>query len=97
MHIHPPVEPLFRVGELGLGYDVENDLVGLVAREVPTEEEQTEEETNVVRFWCSRAQIRALIHWGVEISSRGRPLCEQCGEPKDPEGHFCPRKNGHQH
>ena len=97
MHIHPPVEPLFRVGELGLGYDVENDLVGLVAREITTQEDQPEEETNVVRYWCTRTQIRALIHWGVEISSRGRPLCEQCGEPMDPEGHFCPRKNGHRH
>src|SRR5512141_1283080 len=26
MHIHPPVDPLFRVGEVGLGYDAENDL-----------------------------------------------------------------------
>src|SRR5512146_828730 len=26
MHIFPPVEPLFRVGELGLGYDSDNDL-----------------------------------------------------------------------
>ena len=29
MRIHPPVDPLFRVGELGLGYDTENDLVEL--------------------------------------------------------------------
>jgi uncharacterized repeat protein (TIGR03847 family) len=30
MRINPPVDPLFRVGELGLGYDAENDLVVLV-------------------------------------------------------------------
>src|SRR5512136_3175985 len=34
MHIHPPVDPLFRVGEFGLGYDSENDLMVLVAREL---------------------------------------------------------------
>src|SRR5512135_3275023 len=31
MHIHPPVDPLFRTGELGLGYDAEDDLIVLIA------------------------------------------------------------------
>ena len=34
MRIHPPVDPLFRTGELGLGYDAENDRVVLIAREL---------------------------------------------------------------
>jgi len=96
MRISPPVDPLFRVGELGLGYDEGNDLVVLVAREVIGEDEN-QEEARVVRFWCTRAQIRAMCHWGMEIASRGRPICPQCGEPMDPEGHFCPKKNGHKH
>lgn len=96
MHIEPPVDPLFRVGEMGLGYDVENDLVVLVARELLTEGVDAEE-AGVVRFWCTRSQIRALGAWGTELSSRGRPTCPYCGEPMDPEGHFCPKKNGHKH
>ena len=96
MHINPPVDPLFRVGELGLGYDAENDLVVLVTRELLPEGEQAEN-ANVVRFWCSRSQIRAMCHWGMEVASRGRPICPQCGEPMDPEGHFCPKRNGHKH
>jgi len=96
MHIHPPVEPLFRVGEIGLGYDADNDQVALVAREVILEG-QSEDDVSVVRFWCTRPQLRAFVHWGVEVASRGRPLCPQCGQPMDPEGHFCPRKNGHKH
>jgi uncharacterized repeat protein (TIGR03847 family) len=96
MHIHPPVDPIFRVGEMGLGYDSENDLLVLVAREMVAED-QDQEEAGVVRFWCTRSQLRALTHWGLEIASRGRPLCPQCGEPIDPEGHFCPKKNGHKH
>jgi uncharacterized repeat protein (TIGR03847 family) len=96
MRIHPPVEPVFRVGELGLGYDAENDLLVLVARELVAEGEE-QDEAGVVRFWCSRSQLRALTHWGLEVASRGRPLCPQCGEPMDAEGHFCPKKNGHQH
>jgi uncharacterized repeat protein (TIGR03847 family) len=94
MHIHPPVDPLFRVGEFGLGYEAENDLMVLVARELVPEGTPAEE-TGVVRFWCTRDQLRALARWGIEVASRGRPLCPQCGEPMDPEGHFCPKKNGH--
>ena len=96
MHIHPPLDPLFRTGELGLGYDSENDLVVLIAREL-LDEDQDQNEASVVRFWCTRDQIRALCHWGMEVASRGRPLCSQCGQPMDPEGHFCPKKNGHKH
>ena len=96
MHIHTPVDPLFRTGELGLGYDSEEDLVVLIARELVAEE-QDQEEANVVRFWCTREQLRAMCHWGVEVASRGRPICPQCGQPEEPEGHFCPKKNGHEH
>lgn len=95
MHIHPPVDPLFRVGELGLGYDADNDLVVLVTRELLPEDTEAAE-ASVVRFWCTRTQIRAMCHWGMEVASKGRPLCPQCGQPMDPEGHFCPKKNGHQ-
>lgn len=96
MHINPPVDPLFRVGEVGLGYDAENDLVVLVVREL-LPEEQSQEEASVVRFWCTRSQLQALCRWGMEVVAHGRPLCPQCGQPMDPEGHFCPKKNGHKH
>ena len=96
MHILPPVDPLFRVGELGLGYDADNDLLILVAREL-IGEDQDADKAGVVRFWCTRSQLRAMSNWGIEVASRGRPLCPQCREPMDPEGHFCPKKNGHSH
>lgn len=98
MHIHPPVDPLFRVGEIGLGYDTEHDLIVLVVRELPAEgQDPTDESLGIVRFWCTRSQVRAMARWGIEVASRGRPLCPQCGEPMDPQGHFCPKKNGHKH
>lgn len=96
MRINPPVDPLFRVGEIGLGYDSDNDLVVVVAREQLLEG-QDPEEASLVRFWCTRSQIRSLGRWGIEVASRGRPICPQCGEPMEPEGHFCPKKNGHKH
>jgi uncharacterized repeat protein (TIGR03847 family) len=96
MHIQPPVDPLFRVGEIGLGYEADQDLVVLVVREL-IGEEQDQEEARVARFWCTRSQIRSMCRWGMEVAARGRPLCPQCGEPMEPEGHFCPKKNGHKH
>ncbi len=96
MHIQQPIDPLFRVGELGLGYDAENDQIVLVARELIPEDENPET-AMVVRFWCTRDQMRAMCQWGMEVASRGRPICPQCGQPMDPEGHFCPKKNGHKH
>jgi len=95
MHVHPPLDPLFRVGQLGLGYDPDADLVTLELRESPQGEEEPAEDLGVVRLWCTRSQIRAIANWGLEIAARGRPLCPQCGQPMDPEGHFCAKKNGH--
>ena len=104
MRINPPVEPLFRVAEFGLSYDGESDMVGVVAREVPAPASESgdviEDEAQlgtVVKFWATRDQMRAMVSWGMEIAGRGRPLCEQCGQPMDPEGHFCSRKNGHKY
>lgn len=96
MHIQPPVDPLFRAGDLGMAYDAERDLVCLIAREI-LNNDMTEESAREVRFWCTRAQILACVNWGQVVVNRGRPICPQCGEPMDPAGHFCPRKNGHKH
>jgi uncharacterized repeat protein (TIGR03847 family) len=102
MRISPPVDPAFRVGEIGLGYDQTRDRVVLFVREVQAEEQEQEPEPEadtgiVYRFWCTRTQLRQLARWGVEIASRGRPTCPQCGQPMEPGGHFCPKKNGHMH
>jgi uncharacterized repeat protein (TIGR03847 family) len=96
MHLTPPLDPLFRAGEMGLGYEAEHDLVILIVREVVSDD-QNPAESGVVRFWCTRSQIRAMCRWGIEVAARGRAICPQCGEPMDPEGHFCPKKNGHKH
>src|SRR5512137_492249 len=34
MRITPPLEPVFRAGEIGLGYDAERDLIVIVTREI---------------------------------------------------------------
>ena len=93
MELSQPIEPLFRIGQLGLGYDAERSLLVLVAYELLAEENQ--ELVNVVRFWATREQMRALARHAAGIVAGGRPICVLCGRPIDPEGHFCPKRNGH--
>ena len=94
MHLKHPFEPLFRVGDFGLGYDSSEDLVILVLREAGLVNEEVEE-TRAVRLWCTRSQIRRMVHWGIELANRGRSVCPLCGEVINPGGHFCPKNNGH--
>jgi uncharacterized repeat protein (TIGR03847 family) len=93
MRLREPVEGLFRVGNMGLGYNEAGDQIVLVAYELVDEDD----EPNVVSFWAKRAQIRSLARHAREIVSAGRPICGNCGRPIDPEGHFCPNRNGHTH
>lgn len=96
MRIEPPVDPLFRAGELGLAYDEAQDLMALAVNEILLSGME-EEDGREVRLWCSRDQMLALARRASEVAERGRPICPQCGEPMEPEGHFCPKKNGHKH
>jgi uncharacterized repeat protein (TIGR03847 family) len=96
MALEVPPDPAFRVGQLGLGYDEATDRMVLVAREIQGEGADPAE-ASVAQFWCTRAQLRAMCRWGLEVAGHGRPICGNCGEPIDPEGHFCPKRNGHKH
>lgn len=93
MRLQEPVEALFRVGNMGLGFNEDTDQIVLVAYELVEEEE----EPNVVSFWTSRPQIQALIKHARDVVKAGRPVCGNCGEAIDPDGHFCPKRNGHTH
>ena len=96
MSITPPVDPLFRVGDLSMGYDTENDLMVLIAHEDMSSVSE-QEKMGVVRFWCTRAQVLALAKWGAEVISRGRPIWPSSGEPILPIDQFSPKNNGHKH
>jgi uncharacterized repeat protein (TIGR03847 family) len=98
MTLEPPLDPLFRVGELSLAYDMEKDLLILIAKEIPVGEPggiDDEDSVNEVHFWCNRSQLWSLARWGIELSSRGRPVWPSTGEPILPPGEFSPKNNGH--
>ncbi len=90
-----PSEPLFAVGQIGLGYDQEHDRVVLVIQEALLSEEQEQQELITIRFWITRPQMKALSEHTLTIVNQGRPTCYFCDAPLDPETLFCPRHNGH--
>jgi len=92
MGLEVPLAPVFRTGQLSLGYDQVSRRLVVVAHEL-TEEGQ-EGRPSVARFWATPAQMRAFSIQGQQVVAAGRPRCAMCGEPIDPAGHFCPRKNG---
>ncbi|MCB0060492.1 MAG: DUF3090 domain-containing protein [Caldilineaceae bacterium] len=95
-----PMEPLFRVGQLSIGYDEEEDMVWIVAKALMVNEETQEivdpNDDNVpgVRFVATRDQMRAMSEHALEVISQGRPVCPLCGRSIDREGHFCARTDG---
>jgi uncharacterized repeat protein (TIGR03847 family) len=93
MELEYPLEPAFRAGRVNLGYDQASKRLVIIAYELMDEDDESP--PSVARFWATPAQMRALSIHGEELVAAGRPLCAMCGEPIDPEGHFCPRKNGH--
>lgn len=104
MGLEDPILPEWRAGRLSIGYDEDRDLVLLECEEYLGEEDDEEEEEEApptgvepgrIRFWASREQALALARHGATVAAAGRPRCELCGNPMDPEGHICPALNGH--
>ncbi len=93
MELESPLEPAFRVAEVNLGYDQVSGRLVIIAYELLPEDDDSR--PSVARFWATPTQMRAFSIHGQEVVAAGRPTCAMCGEPIDPEGHFCPRKNGH--
>ena len=89
-----PVEPLFRVGGLGLGYDETEDMLIIMAEELTEEEKQGTR----VHIWGNRVQMLALAHQAATVVASGRPICPLCGESiSADEEHVCVKGNGRKH
>jgi len=99
-----PIEEEFRVGTLALAWDDDDDLGIIEAQSITEDPEAAEEapadlETNadLLRVRLSPAVARAFAKRAMRVVAAGRPPCPLCGNPLDPEGHICPRQNGHLH
>ena len=93
MDLVDPVVAEWVVGTLSVAYDDAEDRIVLQADELVDEE--AGEEGSHARFHLTRAQVVAYCTHADELVASGRPPCPICGQPMDPEGHVCPRSNGH--
>jgi uncharacterized repeat protein (TIGR03847 family) len=104
--LEQPIDEEFRAGTMTLAWDADasrvvievfpiddTETTGEALEEALAEDEEpTPEEMLVVslppavaRAFCKRAQA---------VVAAGRPPCQFCGGPMDPNGHLCPRANG---
>ncbi len=88
MSLEEPLEPRFRISQMGLGYDEERDVMVLLMQGY-----EEEGETPTARFCATREQMKALSAHASQVVSKGRKVCGNCMRPIDPSGHFCPRMN----
>ena len=101
-----PLNPVWAIGAVGVGYDERGDRVLVVANELVESEDEDEEgsteesaaekpEGATARFRVTRAQAARFVERARVLIKAGRPTCQVCGGPIDPGGHLCPRRNGH--
>lgn len=91
MELRDPIEPVFRVGEVAVGVDPEDETFLIELTELAPEDGDRDQ----VRAWLNRDQARRLAAHAAEVVGQGRPPCPLCGRPREPEGHVCPATNGH--
>ena len=75
MDLREPIQPMFRVAQMGLAFDEESEYIILIAEEFVREGE----EADVVRMWCSREQMYALSIQAMDMVESGRPSARQNG------------------
>jgi uncharacterized repeat protein (TIGR03847 family) len=104
-----PIVEEFRVGTLALAWDGEDNKVvieALAVTEAVTGDDDDADQAilsddaegpDVLRVRLDPAAAKAFARRAARVVAAGRPPCPFCGQPLDPEGHICPRQNGHRH
>lgn len=99
-----PLNEAFRAGSLTLGWDGEAERVLVEARAQsedgeaidPDEDDDDDEDgPDLLRVRISADAARSFVARASRVIAAGRPPCPLCGAPLDPQGHICPRRNGH--
>ena len=93
LELEGPIEPEWRVGEIAIEYEEATESVEIVINEMESEEDAGISAR--ARFVASRAQARAMAVHALDVVAAGRPRCQFCGYPLEPENHICPAMNGH--
>lgn len=95
-----PLQPLFRVGSIGVEYDRLHDVVIFTLVDADTMNIEGEEglidadaEPPEHHLFTTRGQAKLLGEQAEKAVVAGRSLCPRCGLPMDEFGHFCPPTN----
>jgi len=98
--LEEPVVELFRVGAMALAWDAGTDAV-VIEAQTPTEggdyvelPDDAEDGPDLLRVRINAADARGFVRRAEALLTAGRPACPFCGQPLDPQGHFCSRGNG---
>ncbi len=98
--LEEPVVELFRVGAMALAWDAGSEAV-VIEAQTPTEDgdyvelpDDAEDGPDVLRVRIDAADARGFVRRAEELLGAGRPACPFCGEPLEPQGHFCARGDG---
>lgn len=99
-----PILEEFRAGTLAIAWEGDEDggRVLVEAHEMSEgdgdpDDDEDEQNGDVLRVRITPALARAFVKRALRVVAAGRPPCPLCGQPLDPEGHVCPRLNGHGH
>ncbi len=101
-----PINETFRVGTMAIVWDGEDESILVEARAMSEDGEAAEDlaepnddddESDVVRVHLSPRKALAFARRALEVVAAGRPPCPFCGQPLNPEGHICARRNGFMH
>ncbi len=82
MELREPIEPLWRIAQMGLAYDETDNLILLVAQEYVAgefDEEVDDDTAQRARLWCTLPQMRALSVHSLDTVRSGRPDVKQNG------------------
>ncbi len=107
--LEEPLAEEFRAGTMSIAWDTRTEEIILEARaigdvedEEAAEEDEEEDEVDdddpdgpdLLRVRLTPTAALAFIDRAHRVVASGRPPCPWCGQPLDPQGHFCPRRNG---
>jgi uncharacterized repeat protein (TIGR03847 family) len=99
-----PLVEAFRAGSLTLGWDADAERVLVEARaqdedgeaiDPDDDDDEDEDGPDLLRVRLTAAAARSFVVRAARVVASGRPPCPLCGAPLDPQGHICPRRNGH--
>lgn len=99
--LEEPLVELFRVGPMAVAWEPESARIMVEAQPLSDDGEyavvsdDADDGPDLVRVRVAPERARAFIRRAGTLIASGRPACPFCGQPLEPQGHFCSRMNGH--